>query len=137
MSGFDLSTAFGDVQAAIANGTFDPVGLNYTSFMPPQLPGLPQMSGTTLGNSNSGTISSATKAINDAAASMGVSPASNFPAAIAAGTPSTPTAGASKNSGSIIASYFTRAVIIILGFIFVGAGLVMFKPVQGVVPGAA
>jgi hypothetical protein len=55
----------------------------------------------------------------------------------ARGAPSNPDLGATVSGGvgpvtGSIADYFARAVIIILGFIFVAVGLNMFKP--GIVP---
>lgn len=81
-----------------------------------------------------GTIDAGSQAIAKAKSLVdtgGIAPASNFPAATTVGTPAVPAKGASTTS--TLADYFSRAVVIVLGFIFVAAGLVMFKPVAGVV----
>lgn len=78
------------------------------------------------------------KAISSASTSLNnVSPASNFPAATSVAAPSLGTSGASKTSGSVVADFFSRAVVIILGFIFVAVGLLMFKPAQQIISNTA
>lgn len=62
---------------------------------------------------------------NPPVASSGIAPASVAPAGASTGKI---TADVSSGTASTLANYFTRAVIIVLGFIFVAAGLVMFKP---------
>lgn len=128
-----LLDRFGAVSDAIGSGTFDPAGSNYTSFNfgtssgdLPALPTLPSLfapSATSAGNK----VVSA----GGAGESTGVSPTAAT--AVTSATAAQPVNASTQEvkSGSI-ADYFLRAVIIILGFIFVAIGLNMFRP--GLVP---
>ena len=53
--------------------------------------------------------------------------ASGATTAAASGATTAAASGAQSGIGAVISNYFSRTIIIILGFIFVGAGLSMFK----------
>jgi hypothetical protein len=120
-----------DVVGAISSGTFDPQGINSTTFkfgtgsgdiVPNFVPAQNSASSPSFGLSGSSlpAIGGPQAGTSSAAASSGIS---------GAGTPPASTTG--STSGATIAnSWFVRAVIVILGFIFVAVGLSQFGVVQ-------
>lgn len=108
--------------------TFSPTGTmlgNLTSSQG-QIPA-PEISGSTLGQGISGTTVTTPGAAATPATSA-TNPAANASATAAANPTSGPVAGS-------IADYFARAIIIILGFIFIAVGLNMLRPGTVPVPG--
>lgn len=108
MAGFNLQDTFNIVQGAVKDGTFDPVGMNYHEFNAPKFVGQ--------------TINTTNPQISTGIA--GTTPASNVPAGATTGTPSAPATN-SKASGWLDIT-FSQVAIVILGFVFVAVGLVMF-----------
>jgi hypothetical protein len=115
-----LYDEFQQVQQAISSGAFDPYGSNYTSFSGPSGPlnlqpgAFPGVGGKTAGASlqpsSSGGDTSTT-----ASPPTSSNTTSGNPAAI------------SSSWQSFASGYFGRAVVIVLGFVFVAAGLHMFS----------
>lgn len=127
MSGFDLQGEFGTVADAIANGTFDPQGINDTTFNVgtgsgdltlPTVPSLPSVGGT---------ASRGGASIAQAAQSAGITGGSMPPAATT-GNP------AAATGASVANNWFARAAIVILGFVFVAVGLSQFGVLQKITP---
>ena len=69
-------------------------------------------------------IADAGSAISATAADL---PSGGATTAAASGATTAAASGAQSGIGAVISNYFSRTIIIILGFIFVGAGLSMFK----------
>lgn len=102
---------------------------NFDSNLPelsalPSLPSAFAPSATSAGN-----VVTSFGGANAASAVAPTSPASAVPSNAQASAQPAPASGVTSGS---IADYFYRAVIVILGFIFVAIGLNMFKP--GIVP---
>jgi len=137
----NLLDRFGAVSDALSSGQFDAVGSNSTTFnygtgsgdlLSTPFPALPAIS--------SAFAPSATSAGNVVTSMGGATTGGNIPGAGSvaingtASAPSNAQAGiaSTSNAASSVKDYFLRAVIIILGFIFVAVGLNMFRP--GLVP---
>lgn len=115
MDPFTIATfaqMFAGATDAMKDGTFDPVGSNWFNpdmFSNPSatVPGLPKIS-----------------SIMEAGSVAGIPGITKVSAA--------PSAGRNANTQSLgvtVNNYFVRAIVIILGFIFVAIGLSMFKVV--------
>lgn len=129
---FDLQGEFGVVSQAIANGTFDPQGINSTTFNVGTGSGdvLPSSFNAGLPNTPSvpavgGTLASGANGIASAAASAGITGGATPPAA---------TTGTPANTAGVANSWFARGAIVILGFVFVAVGLSQFGVVQKINP---
>ena len=69
------------------------------------------------------TLATGQKAVADAGKAISAT-AADLPSG---GATTAAASGAQSGIGAVISNYFSRTIIIILGFIFVGAGLSMFK----------
>jgi hypothetical protein len=133
---------------AIASGVFDPVGSNYTTFLPSALsPGggglNPSVSGKAA--SSVGTASTSPfdfKAglnggefnyLTDAGKASGATPNVNEAVSGAIGAAGA-SSGSASSSGAAIKEILLRVTVIVLGFIFVATGLAMFKG-PAIIPG--
>lgn len=115
---WSLSQDFGDVQSAISSGTFDPTGQNYTTFGAPTFPTLPKLDmGTAATIASAGAAAAAGDPLPAIAAVAGSAASGSGSSA------SGDTTGVAATAGNIL----IRAAVIVLGFIFVAAGLVMFR----------
>lgn len=134
-----LSDEFGIVSGAIQSGTFDPQGSNFTTFFSNDNPANTTHSQDNLTLLGTGTNNSGTPTIT-----MGTSGNSSnnsswlpnvtlpsFSDIIGGMTSGASSAGNAATSlfgisGATFQNYFARAIIVILGFIFVAAGLALF-----------
>lgn len=113
---------FSAVTDALGSGTFDAAGMNSTTFQP-KIPSQNSATNPSFGFDNSSvlaagnTLAGGSDTIASAAASAGITGGSTPPAS---------TTGSSDASGSSANNWFVRAVIVVLGFIFVGVGLAQF-----------
>lgn len=124
---FDLTGEFSNVSGAIANGTFDPVGINSTTFNYGTGSGDLRLPSSSSLPSVGGSAATGAGSIQAAAQSAGISGGTITPAATT-GSPSATT------GASVANSWFARGAIVILGFVFVAAGLSQFGVLQRVNP---
>src|SRR5216684_5378924 len=122
-----LQDEFQATQDAISSGAFDPQGSNYTTFG-----GTPYSSGDFWPSNIGSSYGSAASSANIGSTS---SRTIGTPQGTNASTTRTPlqvgtiypSGYTSDGVGGTVADYFARAVIIVLGFIFVAVGLMMFR----------
>lgn len=134
-----LLDRFNDVSSAISSGEFDTVGSNSTTFnygtgsgdLTSPFPALPAItstfapSATSPGNVVASSGGTTTGGATTGAGTIAINGTASAPSNAQAGV-------ASSGAASTLKDYFLRAVIIILGFVFVAVGLNMFRP--GTIP---
>lgn len=109
LSAWSLPSAFGDVAGAIASGTFDPQGSNFTDFR--------------------GSVSMPSSLGAGSAEALGPDVISSEKSkTVSVGTDSYTQTEEKQNriNTPLISQWLVRGVVILLGFIFVAVGLAMF-----------